>query len=70
MLTTDAYETLARDLVRAFDAHDEAALERVNAHYRRSFTFDDLVAEIWRRVSAFRQRSGKSSTSSRHDLTP
>jgi hypothetical protein len=57
--TADEYERLARDLVLAFDLHDDAALERLNAHYQRSFTFDDWWAEIWRRVYAFRQRSSK-----------
>jgi hypothetical protein len=53
------YEDLANDLVRAYDTQDQAALQRLNAHYRRSFTFDDLAAEIWRRVYAFRQRSSR-----------
>ncbi len=53
------YERLARDLVLAHDTQDQAALQRLNAHYRRSFTFDDLAAEIWRRVYAFRQRSSR-----------
>jgi hypothetical protein len=57
--TADDYERLARDLVLAYDAQDPAALERLNAHYRRSFTFGDLSAEIWRRVYAFRQRSSR-----------
>ena len=53
------YERLASDLVLAHDTQDQAALQRLNAHYRRSFTFDDLAAEIWRRVYAFRQRSSR-----------
>jgi hypothetical protein len=53
------YERLANDMVRAFDQRDEAALHRVNAHYQRAFTFDDLWAEVWRRVYAFRQRAFK-----------
>ena len=57
--TADAYEHLANDFVLAFDSHDEAALQRLNQQYQRSFTFDDLWAEIWRRVYAFRQRSFK-----------
>src|SRR5206468_1367556 len=56
--TTD-YERLANDMVVAFDSGDDAALQRLNEHYHRSFTFDDLWAEIWRRVYAFRQRSFK-----------
>jgi hypothetical protein len=59
MATADEYERLANDMVHAYDAQDEAALQRLNAHYQRSFTFDDLGAEIWRRVYAFRQRSSK-----------
>jgi hypothetical protein len=57
--TADNYERLANDLVRAFASRDEAALQRANAHYGRSFTFDDLWAEVWRRVYAFRQRSSR-----------
>jgi hypothetical protein len=52
-------ERLANDMVLAFDERDEAALQRLNAHYHRSFTFDDLWAEIWRRVYSFRQRAFK-----------
>jgi hypothetical protein len=57
--TAEEYERLAADMVLAFDSHDEAALQRLNEHYQRSFTFDDLWAEIWRRVYAFRQRSSR-----------
>ena len=54
--TSEEYAHLAEDWVKAFDG-DKPALERLNAHYERSFTFSDLNAEIWRRVYAFRQRS-------------
>jgi hypothetical protein len=57
--TVDEYERLAADLVLAFDSQDAAALQRLNDHYRRSFTFEDLWAEIWRRIYAFRQRSSR-----------
>jgi hypothetical protein len=57
--TVEEYERLAHDMVAAFDTHDAAALGRLNAHYGRTFTFDDLWAEIWRRVYAFRQRAFK-----------
>jgi adenylate kinase family enzyme len=57
--TAEEYERLAQDMVSAFDSQDEAALERLNERYHRTFTFDDLWAEIWRRVYAFRQRSSK-----------
>src|SRR5262249_52783983 len=53
------YESLAGDMVSACDSRDEAALQRLNEHYHRSFTFDDLWAEIWRRNYAFRQRSSR-----------
>ena len=52
--TADEYEQLASDMVAAFDSHDEGALQRLNTHYQRTFTFDDLWAEIWRRVYSFR----------------
>jgi hypothetical protein len=56
------YDRLADDLLAAFNARDEASLQRLNDHYRRAFTLDDLWAEIWRRVYSFRQRAfgGKS----------
>lgn len=57
--TAAEYERLANDWVLAFDSRDDAALQRLNAHYGRAFSFDDLAAEIWRRVYAFRQRSSK-----------
>jgi hypothetical protein len=60
-LAVEDYERLAADLVFAFDARDDAALQRLNAHYGRSFTHDDVWAEAWRRVYAFRQRAFKSS---------
>ncbi|MEZ5316854.1 MAG: hypothetical protein R2752_05585 [Vicinamibacterales bacterium] len=56
LLTAEGYDRLAADFVQAHNATDAAALERLNAHYRRAFTVDDLGAEIWRRVYAFRQR--------------
>jgi len=57
--TAEEYDRLAHDLVLVFDSPDQPALDRVNAHYQRAFTFDDWWAEIWRRVYAFRQRSSK-----------
>jgi hypothetical protein len=57
LLAADAYEGLAHDFVSAFNSRDEAALRRLNEHYRRAFTFEDLWAEIWRRLYAFRQRA-------------
>ena len=52
--TVEGYGRLAQDWVLAYDSQDQAALQRLNEHYHRSFTFDDLWAEIWRRVYAFR----------------
>jgi hypothetical protein len=57
--TAADYEQLAQDYVRALDAQDAEALRRLNEQYQRSFSFDDLASEIWRRVYAFRQRSSR-----------
>jgi hypothetical protein len=54
--TVEDFDRVASDVVLAFDSQDEAALQRVNQYYRRTFTFDDLSAEVWRRVYAVRQR--------------
>ena len=54
--TAAEYEQAARDFVNAYEG-DAAALKRLNEHYRRAFNFEDLRAEIWRRVYAFRQRA-------------
>jgi hypothetical protein len=51
------FERLAADFVLAYDGRDDAALARLNETYGRSFTHDDLWAEVWRRVYAVRQRS-------------
>jgi hypothetical protein len=51
-----AYQRVADDLLLAFNERSEAALQRLNAHYRRAHTFDDLAADIWRRVYSFRER--------------
>ena len=68
MATLDELDRIARDFVTAFDTRDEAALQRLNRHYRRDYTLDDLGAEIWRRVYAYRQRSCAGSAAHlRHD---
>jgi hypothetical protein len=54
--TSEEYEQAARDFVDAYQG-DAAALERLNRHYGRSFSFADVKAEIWRRDYAYRQRS-------------
>jgi ankyrin repeat protein len=52
------YQNLAQDFVNAYE-RDAAALQRLNKHYGRSFSFEDVRAEIWRRVYAFRERSSR-----------
>ena len=52
------YQQAAEDFVHAYEG-DAPALERLNQHYERSFGPEDLRAEIWRRVYAFRQRSSR-----------
>lgn len=56
--TAEEYQQAARDFVDACEG-DASALQRLNEHYRRSFSFEDVRAEIWRRVYAFRQRSSR-----------
>ena len=57
MLDRQAHDRLVDDVLAAFNAHDEAALKRLNEHYDRTFNFDDLWAEVWRRTYSFRQRA-------------
>jgi len=56
--TREAYNQAARDFVSSYGG-DVSALERLNRHYGRSFSLDDLKAEIWRRDYAYRQRSSR-----------
>ncbi len=56
--TREVYEHAASDVVDAYKG-EPAALERLNRHYGRSFSFADLKAEIWRRDYAYRQRSSR-----------
>jgi hypothetical protein len=60
LLSPGDYDALAQDYGLAFNSRDEAALDRLNRYYQRSFTFEDLWAEIWRRVYSFRQRAFRS----------
>ncbi len=64
VFTAEDYRRAAQDLANAQQG-DPSALQRLNEHYQRSFSFDDVQAEIWRRVYAFRQRS---STAARNCL--
>ena len=54
----EAHRNAAQDWVGAFDG-DADALQRLNQYYSRSFSPEDLRAEIWRRDYAFRQRSSR-----------
>jgi ankyrin repeat protein len=56
--TAEDYQRAAQDFVAAYE-RDAAALQRLNEHYRRSFSFEDVRAEIWRRLYAFRERAFK-----------
>jgi hypothetical protein len=56
--TGEEYQQAAQDFVNAHEG-DASALQRLNEHYRRWFSLEDLRAEIWRRVYAFRQRAFK-----------
>jgi ankyrin repeat protein len=52
------FEKLANDLIVAADTGDAAALGRINKHAGQSLTWDDLRAELWRRVYSFRHAGG------------
>ncbi|WP_321473994.1 hypothetical protein [uncultured Paludibaculum sp.] len=58
LATRQAYEQAADDFTQAYEG-DEAAIQRLNGHYGRSFSHADVRAEAWRRVYALRQRSSK-----------
>jgi len=54
----ERYHQAAQDFVKSYD-RDAEALGRLNAYYQRAFSFEDVRAEIWRRVYAFRERSSR-----------
>lgn len=54
----EAYQQAALDYVAAYGG-DLTALQRLNQHYGRHFSLDDLHGEIWRRDYAYRQRSSR-----------
>src|ERR1041384_214607 len=56
--TAAEYQQAAQDFVKAYEG-DAESLARFNRHYGRVFSSEDLRAEIWRRVYAFRQRSSR-----------
>ena len=53
------HESLAGDLVIAYESGDAAAVQRLNAHYERTFTWDDVRAEVWHSVYKVRQAKGR-----------
>jgi ankyrin repeat protein len=58
VMTVEQYDSLANDLAVAYETGDAAALARLHAHYRHTFTWEDLRAEVWRRVRTVREAKG------------
>ena len=52
------YESLAQDLVTACASGDVAAMQRINEHYGRSETVDDVRATVWRLIYKVRRAKG------------
>jgi hypothetical protein len=52
------YESLASDMVTAYATGDAAAMQRIDRHYGRSSTVEDLRATIWRQVYKVRRANG------------
>jgi len=57
--SVEYHEQLAKDLVAAYESGDAAAIQRLNVHYGRAFTHDDVRAEIWHSVYKVRQVKGR-----------
>src|SRR6266404_5806166 len=57
--SAEYHEALAKDLVAAYESGDAAAIQRLNDHYGRSFTHDDVRADIWHSVYKVRQTKGR-----------
>jgi hypothetical protein len=57
-LRQEAFERIAEDWARAYESGDAAALDRLNAHYGRTATWDDVRAEVWSRVRTVREAKG------------
>ena len=55
------YERLASDMVAAYATGDAEAMQRINEHYGRSSTVDDLRATVWRLIYKVRQAGGAAS---------
>ncbi len=54
----EQYSRLAADMVNVYATGDQAAMARINAHYGRSNTVDDLRATVWRLMYKVRQAKG------------
>ncbi len=57
-LAVAEYERLADDMVTAYATGDPAAIQRINEHYGRSSTVEDLRATVWRLIYKVRQAKG------------
>lgn len=55
------YERLASDMVAAYATGDAEAMQRINEHYGRPSTVDDLRATVWRLIYKVRQAGGAAS---------
>jgi Leucine Rich repeat len=56
--TLDHLKSLADDMVTAYATGDAVAMQRINEHYGRVSTADDLRAMVWRLVYKVRQAGG------------
>jgi hypothetical protein len=52
------YEQLAKDMVSAYATGDAEAMHRINEHYGRSSTVEDLRALVWRLIYKVRRAGG------------
>ena len=55
---SEKYERLAADMVTVYASGDPDAMQRINDHYGRSSTADDLRATVWRLIYKVRQAGG------------
>jgi len=54
-------ESLANDMVAAYATGDAKAMQRINDHYGRNSTVDDLRATVWRLIYKVRRAGGDAS---------
>ena len=52
------YDRLAKDMVSVYATGDAEGMQRINQHYGRTSTVDDLRATVWRLVYKVRQAKG------------